>query len=185
MTMRHNAGMFTRESSVRIRDVRDGTSNTVMAAEVQVGRGDADRTAINHRNSAAGDLNTAVGTSNARRFSASAANLAAIKTYHAACAAGAAASANGADDEAGRWWASGAVFRGPWFNTLMPPNTPFNCDNDVSVTDMRLKSASSYHTGGVQVLLADGSVRFTTENIDHGLWVGLGTPKGGEVLGEW
>ena len=67
----------------------------------------------------------------------------------------------------------------------MPPNTPVNCDNDVSVTDMRLKSASSYHTGGAQAVLVDGSVRFVSENIDHGLWVGAGSKDGSETLGEW
>jgi prepilin-type N-terminal cleavage/methylation domain-containing protein len=185
MTSQHNPGMFTRESSVRIRDILDGTTNTILAAEVQVGRDDGDTTHMSYRNSNAGDLNTATGTSNARRFSASPANLAAIKAYHTACAAGVSASVNGEDDRAGRWWASGAVFRGPWFNTLMPPNTPVNCDNDISVTDMRLKSSSSYHTGGVQVVLADGSVRFASENIDHGIWVGLGTKAGSENLGEW
>lgn len=185
MTTLHNPGMFTRESSVSIRDVLDGTSNTILASEVQVGRNDGDRTAMNYRNSAAGDLTTATGTSNPRRFSALPANLAAIRAYHAACVAGAAASANGNDDDCGHFWASGAVWRGPWFNTLMTPNTPIACDNDVSVTDMRLKSASSYHTGGVQAVLGDGSVKFVSENLDQGIWVSAGTKAGGETLGEW
>ncbi|MEZ6122258.1 MAG: DUF1559 domain-containing protein [Planctomycetaceae bacterium] len=184
--MQHIPGMFSLQSSIGIRDVLDGTSNTILASEAQVGRDDGDRTAMNIRNSAAGPLNTAVGTSNSRRFSASAANLAAIKTYHAACKANVlTAAVNGDDARSGRWWASGGVFRGPWFNTLMPPNTPVNCDNDTSVTDMDLKSASSYHTGGVQAVLCDGSVKFVSENIDHGIWVGAGTKAGGETLGEW
>jgi prepilin-type processing-associated H-X9-DG protein len=67
----------------------------------------------------------------------------------------------------------------------MPPNTKINCDNDRSVTTMSIKNASSWHTGGAQVLLVDGSVKFTSENIDHGTWVGAGTKGDGETLGEW
>lgn len=48
-----------------------------------------------------------------------------------------------------------------------------------------LYGASSQHTGGVQVCLADGSVRFISENIDHNLWMGIGTRNGDEVLGEF
>jgi prepilin-type processing-associated H-X9-DG protein len=61
-------------------------------------------------------------------------------------------------------------------------------------------AASSYHTGGAQALLADGSVRFISENIDtgnlavtttlgarspYGVWGALGTKAGGEVIGEF
>jgi prepilin-type N-terminal cleavage/methylation domain-containing protein/prepilin-type processing-associated H-X9-DG protein len=44
-------------------------------------------------------------------------------------------------------------------------------------------AASSYHTGGVNVCLADGSVRFVRESIDFGLWQNAGTRGGGEVAG--
>ena len=46
-------------------------------------------------------------------------------------------------------------------------------------------AARSQHTGGVQVLLCDGSVRFISENIDLGTWRRLGTIQGGEVVGEF
>ncbi|PQO39987.1 DUF1559 domain-containing protein [Blastopirellula marina] len=46
-------------------------------------------------------------------------------------------------------------------------------------------SARSYHTGGVNVLLADASVRFAPETMDNLVWQGLGTRSGGEVLGEY
>lgn len=44
---------------------------------------------------------------------------------------------------------------------------------------------TSYHTGGAQFLLADGSVRFISQNIDLGLFKGLGTRGAGEVLSEF
>ncbi len=44
---------------------------------------------------------------------------------------------------------------------------------------------SSYHTGGVQVLLADGSVHFLSENIDPEVISSLITRNGGEDVGDF
>ena len=44
---------------------------------------------------------------------------------------------------------------------------------------------SSRHTGGVNVALGDGSVRFVRNAIDISTWRGLGTRNGGEVLGDF
>lgn len=43
-------------------------------------------------------------------------------------------------------------------------------------------AARSKHTGGVNLALADGSVRFMTDSVDTLIWRGLGTRAGGEVL---
>ncbi|HBL48365.1 MAG TPA: prepilin-type cleavage/methylation domain-containing protein, partial [Planctomycetaceae bacterium] len=45
--------------------------------------------------------------------------------------------------------------------------------------------ARSYHVGGVHGLLADGAVRFVSENIDRATFQSLGTRAGGEVIGEF
>jgi hypothetical protein len=45
--------------------------------------------------------------------------------------------------------------------------------------------ARSYHEGGVFGALADGSVRFFSENIDLVIWQGLGSRGGQENLGEF
>ena len=43
----------------------------------------------------------------------------------------------------------------------------------------------SKHVGGVQALLGDGSVRFLSENMSWQVLLGLLTPNGGEVVGEF
>lgn len=45
--------------------------------------------------------------------------------------------------------------------------------------------ASSRHTGGVHVLLADGSTRFVSQNINLTVWRSVGTRNGGEVVGDY
>lgn len=45
-------------------------------------------------------------------------------------------------------------------------------------------SARSYHTSGVNVAMADGSIRFVNDSIDPIIWKGMGTRAGDEVTGE-
>jgi prepilin-type N-terminal cleavage/methylation domain-containing protein len=45
--------------------------------------------------------------------------------------------------------------------------------------------ARSYHTGGVQGTMADGSVRFFSENIDRQTWMKLGMHNDGLTIGEF
>ena len=75
--------------------------------------------------------------------------------------------------------------------TITPPNTPL-CSYQGSITG----GASSWHSGGVNVLYADGSVHFISDTIDcgdlsryevtlgespYGVWGAMGTPGGGET----
>ena len=53
------------------------------------------------------------------------------------------------------------------------------------VQTYRVVTARSYHSGGVNVMMMDGSVRFVSNSIDQNLWRGLGTRSGGEVSGEF
>ncbi|MFH5802865.1 DUF1559 domain-containing protein [Alienimonas sp. DA493] len=88
------------------------------------------------------------------------------------------------------------------FHTVGPPNGP-SCAADTEWYFRRgrgLYAAGSYHTGGVQVALCDGSVQFISDTIDtgdltatnptfgpspYGTWGALGTRNGGEVVGEF
>lgn len=43
-------------------------------------------------------------------------------------------------------------------------------------------NAGSFHPGGVNVLMADGSVKFVKDSINTLTWWGLGTIGGSEVV---
>jgi prepilin-type processing-associated H-X9-DG protein len=51
--------------------------------------------------------------------------------------------------------------------------------NDRSI----IMSARSNHSGGVNVSLCDGSVRFATNSISQSTWQALGTARSGELVG--
>ena len=53
------------------------------------------------------------------------------------------------------------------FSTILPPNSPHCTPNSESAGFM-LMSTSSMHTGGVNVGLGDGGVRFVSNAVDHG-----------------
>ncbi len=70
------------------------------------------------------------------------------------------------------------------YNHALPPNAKtFDCGN-VS-HNAGFTAARSRHTGGVMVLLCDGSVRFIGDSIDLSIWRGLGSRNGGEVTSEF
>lgn len=86
----------------------------------------------------------------------------------------------------------------PWngFHTVVPPNGP-SCWPNKFGSSAAIYTANSYHTGGVQVSLLDGSVKFMSDSIDcgnlnlsptptgrspYGVWGALGTHQGGEVV---
>jgi len=48
-----------------------------------------------------------------------------------------------------------------------------------------LAAARSFHPGGVNVLMADGSVHFICDSIDAELWKALGSIYGGQPVGGW
>jgi len=61
----------------------------------------------------------------------------------------------------------------------------FNSSREGKTTDQityAVVTSRSYHSGGVNAALADGSVRFVAETIDVLTWRGLATRHGGEVV---
>jgi len=85
------------------------------------------------------------------------------------------------------------------FMTLTTPNTsvpdivnwaiPNPSDTAMPVLTagpLQFNAARSRHTGGVNVALCDGSIRFVANSISLATWQALGTMNGGEVIGsDW
>jgi prepilin-type N-terminal cleavage/methylation domain-containing protein/prepilin-type processing-associated H-X9-DG protein len=82
-----------------------------------------------------------------------------------------------------RWrgypWREGSIWR-TGYNHLLPPNNPcWRANNDWWSL---ITPASSYHSGGVNTALCDGSVRFVRETISATAWEAVGSRKGGESV---
>jgi prepilin-type N-terminal cleavage/methylation domain-containing protein/prepilin-type processing-associated H-X9-DG protein len=64
-----------------------------------------------------------------------------------------------------------------WRDPAKIPCQPSSCLSTAAI------AARSYHPGGVNVAMADGSGRFIIDGIDQSTWVALGSINGGETLG--
>ena len=95
-------------------------------------------------------------------------------------------------------WVDGKIHE-TGFTTVFPPNTKVlyssgGVDYDVDLvlaTESNVGdtyaavTARSFHSGGVNVMLMDGSVRFVTNSIPLQTWQAIGTRAGGEVVGDY
>ena len=86
------------------------------------------------------------------------------------------------------------------FTTVMPPNGPSCFKYNQEQGQVHMLAATSYHSGGVNAGMLDGSVRFIPDTIDTngladiptginltgksplGVWGALGSPNGGETV---
>jgi prepilin-type processing-associated H-X9-DG protein len=153
-------GIFYNNSKTRIADITDGTSNTAMMSESILGPGGPAPTDPKQV-----DVRSYYGS---RRVNApvSDAICAAITLFVS---------------DRGAKWADGEV-QYCLYDHHYPPNAAVW---DCVAFEYSYKPARSRHTGGVNVLLADGSVRFVTDSVNLVTWQALGSRNGGEVLGDF
>lgn len=72
------------------------------------------------------------------------------------------------------------------YNTWFRPNDPLTGNHECELTSVNGRfAARSYHPGGVNVTLGDGSVRFVSDLIDSPTWIALGTRAKGEMIGQY
>jgi prepilin-type N-terminal cleavage/methylation domain-containing protein/prepilin-type processing-associated H-X9-DG protein len=178
-------GMFAGSRQCkRFADITDGTSNTIAMSE---------RVWANYAGTPTGngrDVRTAAAT-----------NVPDVLTNPGACYAMATGNRFIGVPVKGRFgdmWADGQAER-VGFTTILPPNAPSCVADNAGGADSQggVLNAASYHPGGVQALLADGSVRFISETIDtgrtdlppvvdgasrYGVWGALGSISGGEPI---
>ena len=155
---------------VRLADVIDGTSNTLMTAEVAAGP--LDKGAPRTRVSDCYDIRGITKTST-------------VPQAVAACKAidwrtGPIPSSNTWRYK-GYTWLEGSMWRN-WFNTIMTPNQVC-CTPELSSSWWYImKPACSYHPGIANASMCDGSVHAFKESVNANAWMGLSTRAGGEVI---
>ena len=175
---------FWQGSNCRLKDITDGLGKTLMCGEGATG-------------TAGGSIRGGVALSVSGWQWDAKPSLCLARGTGALSAPFVSTDSDAADFQVGmKWYATGdkGVFSS--FYPVIAPNGPI-CSRDSWSSGAAYVTASSYHPGGVNVVLCDGSVRFINENIDAGLpsdsgkntgasargvWGAMGSIKGGEVF---
>jgi prepilin-type N-terminal cleavage/methylation domain-containing protein/prepilin-type processing-associated H-X9-DG protein len=176
-----SSGGITADSSVSFSSLIDGSSNTASYAEFVPSPG----------NSSTGNTQSP----HLKKFQTYqwAANVPTHNELRDSCLSNAASGNLGNSGDTwrqsikGSAWSWAFIGTGAAYSHNMLPNEP-SCHHMFGGTDWggdTMMAAGSLHTGGAQILLADGSVRFVSENMDTSTWWSLGTRNGSEVLGEF
>jgi prepilin-type N-terminal cleavage/methylation domain-containing protein/prepilin-type processing-associated H-X9-DG protein len=153
-------GVLYNNSTTRLADLTDGTSNTALMSEQILGPGGpgvTDPTQVDVR-----------------------LHYASLRVRQPVTDGLCAVATNWPGDRGSRW-ADGEVQYG-LYDHHYPPNPP---QWDCVAIEFSWKAARSRHTGGVNLLLADGSVHFVSNAVNPATWQGLGSRNGGEVLGDF
>ena len=165
-----------------LRDILDGTTNTIAISEKGLGATQTSRTIFGQS-----------------VYPYTVANLTANPTICLATATNGnyKAGVNIAVWTTGDLWAFGHPHWGA-FTTILPPNSPscYDVNGNNPSNANGIFSPSSYHPGGVLGAMADGSVKFFSEGIDcgaygiapslsYGVWGALGTIRAGDTAGNF
>jgi prepilin-type N-terminal cleavage/methylation domain-containing protein/prepilin-type processing-associated H-X9-DG protein len=177
-------GLFATWTSYGIADCTDGTSNTVCFSEALVG------------NNIQGSLYRGNGMepfnpqgSNPNLYNASDNPQAVLNELQACATSFIIANSANITARRGYRWGEGTM-GASIFNCLQVPNDstyPVNycrdgCNPGCNMDGAFSSPASSNHSGGANVLMADGSVKFIKSTINRMTWWALGTRGGGEVV---
>ncbi len=166
----HADGMFQAGVNGLFRDITDGLSNTAAFSESLLGQGPAPAAGA-----APGDAQRVYGTvgpplTPAKCESPISWNYEQLRGYS---------------------WATGEI-RCVSYNHYFPPNTAqYDCVTNSDtfgqqyLTAVGFKAARSSHPGGVNLLLADGSVRFVFNSIQLSVWQALSTRGGSEAISDF
>ena len=171
-------GMFAFRVSYGVADCTDGTSNTIAFGEKLIG----DNTTASNNGAETYNCQPWPGSNG----SGSGADMVmplgitVLNTYTQTCDALRLGTTN-QDNSNGSYWAAGRMTHGPMINELLTPNsTHQDCYNFSQNTG--LETVRSRHSGGVNVLFTDGSVRFIKNSITQQVWWALGSKAGGEAI---
>lgn len=173
-----STGLFTFQASYSIANITDGTSNTIAFAEAVVGS----------QHEAKGQRRIGINSVGGLKpflLSDAELNPAAALSGLQACTIAWTKRTGSLDQQRGENWAHGCLAE-TLFNTVATPNDFFDewthCSSIGSTALAALSNSDSYHPGGVNVLTADGSVKFLKDSINPRTWWSLGTKANGEVI---
>ncbi len=182
VTATNPRGPFGVNSSVGLRDITDGSSNTILMAErvFPSAPRDIGQVAVQSTFTTTSIIPNdcrSLYNAGAREYNSTAT----VVAY------------------AGDRWADGGSGVQS-VTTILPINSP-SCSMTNHESQNGIYSAGSRHTGGCHVLMGDGAIRFVSENIStgnlgansvnitgqspYGVWGALGSKSGGEVVGEF
>ncbi len=175
-----STGLFSYGTCYGIRDCIDGSSNTIAYGEVLVG--DSQNVATKRSN---GIMSTsAVGyfDAEATLYTNVQADLNTCTTAYMAGVPG-----NSLHNSMGSMWFVGTM-GDSMFNTIVPPSSTQykwgGCKNSGGgwAEGMNYVNASSYHSGGANFLMADGSVRFIKSTVSYQTYMASGTRANNEII---
>jgi prepilin-type N-terminal cleavage/methylation domain-containing protein/prepilin-type processing-associated H-X9-DG protein len=179
-----SSGLFCFFKNFAIRDAVDGTSGTIAFGESAIGdfaggtgaKGNGIMTGTAYNAGELLDASTKFPT---------------VQVGLAQCDAAFATATPGTPGniltDVGKVWGQGADGV-TIMNFIVTPNSKVYRWNDCkwgsgqSVQQSQIQKASSYHSGGVNTLFADGSTRFIKDGVSQAVWMALGTRNGGEVV---
>ena len=163
-------GMFQGVRPFRFADVTDGLSNTACMSESILGEGPENVTGA-----APGGPDKVYGY------------LGYTGTPISDSTCGSPIAWNG-NNRRGFMWASGEIRCATYNHYYTPNSTKYDCINNdpaAGYTASGFRGARSRHTGGVNLLLGDGSVRFVRDSVSPVTWMAIGTRGRGEVIGDY
>jgi prepilin-type N-terminal cleavage/methylation domain-containing protein/prepilin-type processing-associated H-X9-DG protein len=188
LTQTNSNGLFAETIGRNLRDIQDGSSNTVAFSEFLVGDLSSQSAPLNKRGH--GILNVGGGQNwYTIDISTNFNNIMSILNQQCNAAwTKNDAVGNGGYQSAGQYWGWGTPGM-TLFQTVVPPNSSqytWNaCRQDCQgcgVDSSHIVSATSNHPGGCNVLFCDGSVRFIKGTTNIRTWWALGTIANGEVV---
>jgi len=173
-----STGLFTWQASYGIQTCTDGTSNTIAFSEAAVG---AQNLLPKQRLIGLQGVQIPFAS---MLYDASADPVTTQSVIQLCNAAYNSGTASFLDLQRGENWAHGSMAMS-MFNTVVTPNayndTWTHCGLNASSRAV-LSNADSYHAGGVNCMMGDGSVKFIKDSINQRTWWALGTKAGGEVV---
>jgi len=164
-------GLFRARDAVKLGEVSDGLSNTAAMGESTLGEG----------------TEGALGAMPAAASKVYATLNIGVPLTDANCKA--ATRWNG-DKRRGFLWATGEIRSGSYNHYLKPNDPQFDCVTNLvaakpqTFTAIGFKAARSLHSGGVNVLFGDGSVRSIRDSVSLETWRAMATRAGREVIAD-